>query len=350
VAFPHIQLPPERLTEQPLFGIPGFYLTNTFTSILLADVVLLSLAIVAGHAARRRLNRWAHDPKALDERGDDLMVPKGWQNTFEAIIEYLHDLTGQIVDGEWALKIFPVAATIFLLVLTANWLHFVPFVDSVGVMHCADSEAVPPLKGFAPVAMGGGVYRLGFEKGSSFPKAETSLVACPEHHGEGNSEEEHSGDESTHAADTSGLRVLVTPFLRTATTDLNVTLALALVTMVTVQVFGVMALGPSYFVKFFNLPALSKGFLGWVELAVSWLEVLSEGLKVLSLSLRLFGNIFAGAVLLIVIAYLIPVGVPLIFYLLEVLIGVLQALVFTMLCLVFTAVAISGHGDHTAKH
>ncbi|MBN1310048.1 MAG: F0F1 ATP synthase subunit A [Anaerolineae bacterium] len=344
VAFPHIQLSAERLTGQPILGIPGFYLTNTFTSMLLADVVLLVLAAVAGFMARRRLKRWEHNPKALDAQDDDLLVPKGWQNTFEAIIEYISGLARQIVGAKWAPKIFPIAATIFLLVLTANWMHFVPLVDSVGVMHCADPDGEPPLKGFAPVAMGGGIYRLGFEDSTLFPKAEASLVPCPGH-GEGG-KEAHADGESANT----GLRVVVTPFLRTATTDLNVTLALAVVTMVTVQIFGVMALGPSYFFKFFNLPALSKGFLGWIELGVSWLEVLSEGLKVLSLSLRLFGNIFAGAVLLLVIAYLVPIGLPLIFYLLEILIGVLQALVFMMLCLVFTGVAVSGHGDHSAKH
>lgn len=342
VAFPHIQLPAEKLTEQPFFGIPGFYLTNTFTSILLADIVLLTLAIIAGSAARRRLKQWKANPGSVDAQGDDWMVPKGWQNTFEAIVEYLYDLTGQIVSGKWVPKIFPVAATIFLLVLTANWLHFVPFVDTVGVMHCADPEAVPPLKGFAPVAMGGGVYRLGFETGTFLPKAEPSLAACPKH-GEG---ESHAEGESVDTADVSGLRVVVTPFLRTAATDLNFTLSLALVTMITVQVFGVMALGPDYFYKFFNLPALSKGVFGWIDLIVSWLEALSEGLKVLSLSLRLFGNIFAGAVLLVVIAYLIPIGAPLIFYLLEILIGVLQALVFAMLCLVFTGLATSSHVEH----
>jgi len=350
VAFPHIQLPAEKLTQQPFLGIPGFYLTNTFTSVLLADVVLLILAVIAGNAARRRLKLWEHDSSALDPEGDDPMVPKGWQNTFEAIIEFIYNLTEQIVGSKWTGKLFPVAASIFLLVLTANWLHFIPLVDTVGVMHCADPNGVPPLKGFIPVSMGGGLYRLGFEEGTSLPKGKPSLIACPKHgegdeaHGDGEDSAEEAHEQGSE--EESGLRVVVTPFLRTAATDLNVTLSLAVVTMVTVQIFGVMALGPSYFFKFFNLPALSKGFLGWIDLAVSWLEVISEGLKVVSLSLRLFGNIFAGAVLLVVIAYLLPVGVPLIFYLLEILIGVLQALVFAMLCLVFTGVATSGHGDH----
>jgi F-type H+-transporting ATPase subunit a len=156
--------------------------------------------------------------------------------------------------------------------------------------------------------------------------------------------------EGEQAVDESGIRVVVTPFLRTAATDLNMTLGLALVAMVSVQVFGVMKLGPSYFFRFFNLPALSKGFVGVIELAVSVLEAISESIKVVSLSLRLFGNIFAGAVLLMVISFLIPVGAPLIFYLLEVLIGALQAFVFAMLTLVFSSVAMAGHGDHAGEH
>ena len=104
-----------------------------------------------------------------------------------------------------------------------------------------------------------------------------------------------------------------------------------------------------YFSKFFNLPALSHGFLGWVELVVSWLEIISEIFKTVALAFRLFGNIFAGAILLLVMAFLIPVGVPLVFWFLEILIGAIQALVFAMLTMVFVAVAQAGHGDHEGE-
>lgn len=346
VAFPHIQLPAEAITQPVRILGVEFFLSNTFVSILLADLLVILMAVVAGSAARRKLRQYQSNPRAVDAQGDDLMVPKGWHNTFEAIMEYLYNLIESVVGSKWAMSVFPIAVTIFILVLTANWLHFVPLVDSFGVLHCADPAKGH--KGFEAVEIGNsGLYRLAFGKDNAIPRTGAlSPVECPEHGS--------AGEEGGHAEETAGESpapyVMVTPFLRTAATDLNLTLSLAIVAMVTVQVLGVRQSGPRYFYKFFNLPALSKGFLGWVELIVSWLEALSEMLKIVSLSLRLFGNIFAGAVLLLVIAYLIPVGVPLVFYLLEVLIGLLQAFVFAMLTIVFTGVAQAGHGDHAEAH
>jgi F-type H+-transporting ATPase subunit a len=342
VAFPHIQLPAEPLTKPVHFLGMELFLSNTFVSILLADVVLLLMAIAAGGVARRRLKQYKANPRSVDAEGMDMMVPKGWQNTFEAILEYMLNLVEQIVGSKWARSVFPIAATIFLFVLVANYLHFVPLVDSVGILHCAEPEK--GIEGFVPVELGSsGIYRLGFaDDDRVFPSGELS-TACPAHHG---AEDDHA-DEDIDAA---GVRVVVTPFLRTAATDLNLTFALAFVAIVSVQVLGVRELGLGYFSKFFNLPALDHGALGWVELGVGFLEIISEIFKVVSLAFRLFGNIFAGAILLLVMAFLLPVGVPMIFYILELLIGLIQAFVFAMLTIVFVAVAQTGHGDHEEKH
>ena len=99
-------------------------------------------------------------------------------------------------------------------------------------------------------------------------------------------------------------------------------------------------------VRRINLPALEHGGLGYVEFGVGFLEIVSELAKILSFTLRLFGNMFAGMVLLFVIMFLIRVGVPLVFFLLEVLIGLIQALVFALLTLSFISVAMVGHGGH----
>jgi F-type H+-transporting ATPase subunit a len=345
VAFPHIQLPAEAITGSVrILGIE-FFLSNTLLSVLLADVILIIMAVVAGNAARKRLKAYETNPAAVDADGDDMMVPKGWHNTFEAILEYLYNLVETIVGSRWVRSVFPISATIFLLVLVANYLHFVPLVDSFGVMHCADPAK--NVKGFEPVEIGStGIYRLGFaEDNVVFPAGEPA-AACPAHGEEGAAEAGSSAEHSEEEFDAAGLRVTVTPFLRTAATDLNLTFALALVAIVTVQVLGVRELGFGYFSKFFNLPALSKGFMGWIDLIVSWLEIIAEIFKTVSLSFRLFGNITAGAILLAVMAFLIPVGAPVIFYMLELLIGAIQALVFFMLTTVFVAVAQAGHGDH----
>ena len=86
VAFPHVQLPAEPITERLfVFGGQDFHITNTMVATLLTDVVLLAMAIAAGGAARRRLKQREANPHAVDAEGDDMMVPKGWQNTFEAL-------------------------------------------------------------------------------------------------------------------------------------------------------------------------------------------------------------------------------------------------------------------------
>ncbi|MEO8862874.1 MAG: F0F1 ATP synthase subunit A [Candidatus Saccharimonadales bacterium] len=138
------------------------------------------------------------------------------------------------------------------------------------------------------------------------------------------------------------------PFLRGFTSDLNSTLALALVTMFLVQVYSIKELGGlGYFKHFFTDKPYNP-----INLFVGLLELLGEFTKVMSLSLRLFGNIFAGEVLLFVITsitgYLAPVAtMP--FVLMEMFAGFIQAFVFAMLTLVYLTIATSKHDDHEAE-
>lgn len=134
------------------------------------------------------------------------------------------------------------------------------------------------------------------------------------------------------------------PLLRGATADLNTTLALALTSIIMTQVYAAKELGV--------LKHLKKYF-SWnpILLFVGILELVGEFSKMLSFSFRLFGNIFAGEVLLVVISYLMPALAPLPFFGLELFVGLVQALVFTMLTLVFLEIATSDHGggeEHAA--
>lgn len=128
------------------------------------------------------------------------------------------------------------------------------------------------------------------------------------------------------------------PILRGATADLNTTLALAFVSFFSIQYYGFAAQKLGYFKKFFN-------FSSPVMLFSGILELISELAKIISFSFRLFGNIFAGEVLLAVIASLIPVLVPFPFYGMEIFVGIIQALVFAMLTLIFINVATVAHGE-----
>lgn len=128
------------------------------------------------------------------------------------------------------------------------------------------------------------------------------------------------------------------PLLRAPTADLNMTLALALTSVGAIQYFGFSALGTEYLKKFFTLNNPIYTFVGLLEL-------ISEISKVISFAFRLFGNIFAGEVLLTVIAFLIPVLVPIPFYGLEIFVGLIQAFVFAILTLVFLNIA-TQHATH----
>jgi len=133
-----------------------------------------------------------------------------------------------------------------------------------------------------------------------------------------------------------------TPLLRSANTDLNTTLALALISVVMTQFFGIAAIGAiKYAGKFINF----KSFIGFF---VGILELISEIAKIISFAFRLFGNIFAGEILLVVITFLIPYIMPIPFYGLELFVGFIQALVFSMLTLVFMTVATID--DHETTH
>ncbi len=127
------------------------------------------------------------------------------------------------------------------------------------------------------------------------------------------------------------------PLLRAATADLNMTLALAIVAVVAMQYFGFLNLGGHYIRRFIN-------FKDPIQFSVGLLEIVSDLSKVISFAFRLFGNIFAGEVLLAVIAFLMPFVVPLPFLFMELFVGLIQALVFSMLSTAFFSVAVA-HGE-----
>jgi F-type H+-transporting ATPase subunit a len=132
----------------------------------------------------------------------------------------------------------------------------------------------------------------------------------------------------------------IIPWLRAPAADLNVTLAFALVAMFMVQFFGFQALGLGYLTKFFNF---KEGFLGAF---LGLIELISEIGRIISFAFRMFGNIFGGEVILVVMAYLFPYILPLPFYGFEVFVALMQALIFAVLTLIFFSLAVTAHGGH----
>jgi F-type H+-transporting ATPase subunit a len=127
------------------------------------------------------------------------------------------------------------------------------------------------------------------------------------------------------------------PLFRSAASDLNFTLALAVSSVLLINIFGVAALGVwKHIGKFIS-------FKGPIDFFVGILELVSEVAKLISFAFRLFGNVFAGEVLLVITAFLIPYFIPVPFLLLEIFVGFIQALVFSMLTMVFISIAVAEH-------
>lgn len=128
------------------------------------------------------------------------------------------------------------------------------------------------------------------------------------------------------------------PLFRSAAADLNFTLALGVLAVIAINLLGILAIGiRKHAGKFFN-------FSNPINFFVGILELISEFAKIISFSFRLFGNVFAGEVLLTIVVFLVPYVVPLPFLFLETFVGFIQAFVFAMLALVFIAIATAEHG------
>jgi F-type H+-transporting ATPase subunit a len=138
------------------------------------------------------------------------------------------------------------------------------------------------------------------------------------------------------------------PVLRSMNADVNVTLAFSLISVIATQLLGVTTIGIlGHANKYFVLPWQKPYGIGTF---VGLLEFIGEFARLLSFTFRLFGNIFAGEVLLIVVSFLVPYLVPIPFLGLEIFVGFIQALVFTLLTLAFIKMSITAHGDHDHDH
>jgi F-type H+-transporting ATPase subunit a len=304
VTLPEISIPAERIFD--LFGFP---ITNT----LLATWLTMIILIVGAWLITRKM----------------AMVPRRWQSFLEMFIETLYNLVEGVAGRKWARRFFPTVMTIFVFLLISNWLGLTPLYGSWGVLEPAEAGATGQ-----PVQWLNSAHSVGLWLKGEAAASETGA--------------------------TSGEQYVLAPMFRSAATDLNTTVALALVSMLMVQYFGFKASGIGYFGKFvavrriasaFTTPRLGCGgrlgalFMGAIDAFVGLIETISEFGKIISFSFRLFGNIFAGEVLLGVIGFLIPYLVSLPFFGLELFVGFVQALVFMMLTVAFFVTAISSHGE-----
>jgi len=219
------------------------------------------------------------------------LVPGRLQAAFEFLLGWLYDLCRSVAGEKSGRRFFPIVTTIFLFVAFNAWLGLLP--------------------GFGSI---------------------TAYTATGEVH-----------------------------LLRPANTDINMPLALAVMSFLSVGFFGFRSLGAGYLRKFVNvgqffaglrqlvrgklLPGLSGMFIGVINIFIGFIEFLSNLVRIVSFTLRLFGNMTAGEILLLIAIFLIPFLFALPFYGLELLVGFVQALIFGGLTLIFLTVAVASHEE-----
>lgn len=316
VIAPSVVLPAEPVYPG-VYIFPGVPLTNTMLATLIADVILLLLAFSA----------WRYLGKG------NLVPGGGFYNAFEAIFEFLWNSV-EGMTGKWARRVIPLVATIFLLIFVANMIKMVPGFESIGWL-----EAAHEGRAWGVVPLVGPFYALD-------PSQKIMVDTSKELHAE-----EVANEHAEEAHELCKECILV-PFLRGSATDLNFTFALAFLAVLMTQIYGVWALGGKYFLKFFPVTELSKGIFGMIAFAVGLLELILEFAKILSFSFRLFGNVFAGVLLLSVVGALVPIILPPGLYLFEVFFGIIQAYVFFLLASMFISMAVVSHhsDEHSEAH
>lgn len=318
---------PPSLASETLAHIGSFPIRNSMVMAWLAMLVLIVCGLV-------------YKAKAKKEG-----APKGFVNLVEMLVGGLYDFFfGIVQDHPRTKKFFPIVATLFLFVITSNWMGILPGVGSIGLYVAKEEEAA--------------IVET-VEKSVELEKAEVvSKVAVTEEKVEAISEKVAAEEaENTAAAeaveksesaeheeeevkrDAEGRELELIHIFRTGYADVNMTLALALISVLSTMFFGMRLLGfGGYWGKFFVNP-----FKDAIGTFVGLLELISEFAKLISFSFRLFGNIFAGEVLLVVISFLAPFIAPLPFYGLEIFVGFVQALVFSLLTTVFMKLASDSH-------
>jgi F-type H+-transporting ATPase subunit a len=223
------------------------------------------------------------------------LVPGRLQAAFEFLVGWLYDLCVSVAGEENGRRFFPVVATIFLFVGFNAWLALlVPIFGSITI-HTAEG---------------------------------------------------------------------VVPLFRPANTDFNLPLALALTSFVFFWLFGIRAIGIRFLHQFFNFGEFWRGvklffrgkvkdsmlglLTGVITIFVGFLELLSVLIRVISLTVRLFGNMTAGEIFVLVLLFLVPflpvIG-AILPYGLELLIGFIQAIIFGGLTLIFLTLAVESHGE-----
>lgn len=314
-AGPHISL-----SAETLFSLGPLNINNSMLTSFIVSGLLIAFA-VAVKMSLRKTDR-----------------PTGIQNLAEMIVEGLAGMIQSVTgDAKKTAAFFPLIATFFLFILMNNWFGLLPGVGTVGFKHVAGQARNPWQVAFQSTVVS--LPQPAKQAYAATPAVDTHAApanaAATDTHAV---VEDHPVSTGSDHQEETAHEVFV-PYLRAGTADLNMTLALGMLSIGAVQFFGFKYVKVGYLKKFFN-------FSNPINFFVGILELVSEFSKILSFAFRLFGNVFAGEVLLAVISSIAAFIAPMPFYGLEIFVGFIQALVFSMLSVVLFNMATASHDEH----
>lgn len=302
------------IAPEILFAIGGFDVTPTLITAVIAFVLIVFIAI-------------------LPTRNMQL-VPSGMQNVMEAVIEAMINLFESIAGPMWS-KFFTIAASIFILVLVSNFVGLTPGAGSIGVIKVGPATHSKLVGNEVYTEQDNGEYKPSgifvFADAPEFIHTTTLYFKNQVASGIAEEAEEH---------------LALVPFIRAPTSDINLPLALALVSVIMTQIYGMQKQGGlKYWTRFFSFGRLLKGDIafGLIDVFVGLVELVSEIGKIISFTFRLFGNIFAGEIILLIMAFLFLM-LPFPFYAFEFFVAFIQAFVFAVLTMAFMRIATAEHG------
>lgn len=254
---------------------------------------------------------------------------------FEMLVDGVYNFAAEMTGSRSKAAMFlPLVLTFFLWIALNNWAGLLPGVGPIGIKEGKTSQEHAAEAPSTYVALAG---TSDTHEDVAVTSQDTAVEGTEEHEsGPTGVTKEHAESVQGSEAEHAGAKVI--PLFRAGTADLNTTIALAAISVASTQYFGLKVLGSHYWKKYFDFSSPIKAFVGILELIL-------ELAKIMSFSFRLFGNIFAGEVLLAVMMFLVPIIVPMPFYGLELFVGMIQGVVFAMLSLVFFNLATIGHGE-----
>lgn len=333
----------EFFKGDPVAGSGNTAISNT----MIASWITIIVVVVVGFVATRKMR----------------IIPRRLQGMVEVLLEMLLNFVESVAGKKDGRRFFPVIATIFIFVIFNAYLALMPFFGpgiNVTQEHPVEAETAGVI---SSVEVENGAH---VEEGAVIFYLEGDKAVEAHNSGQIHFEKTYQPLDTISEHEHIAILEIKPPLFRSANTDINMTLALAIIAVLFIEFWGFRSRGGRHYISeyanfgelFGGIKLLFKGKIkdapimivtGVINVVMGGLEALSHMTRMVSFSFRLFGNMTAGEILLLSATFLIPWIMAIPFYGLELLIGFIQALIFGGLTLVWASMAVA-HDSEEPEH